>query len=269
LPPDNFVVFAARRSPAIYAPKVNSNDTLSILTSVGFRDLPINQYVTAIEKVRPDIVIGIADLPNTDVPGKTRLPKMPARTEAWLKLLLDKLDRRNGEDRPAVFASVLPLEMEKQRLYIDFLSENAERLSGIVLPDSAHSISLTPELANLPQLHANAPGPHEILERISEGVDLFNVNFTNLCTDAGIALHFTFRHSAHRNAEGASNEKAPLGTDMWNPSFSTNLSPLQAGGTCYACRKHHKAYIQHCLAAKEMTAWVLLQMSVFPSPLSA
>jgi len=32
------------------------------------------------------------------------------------------------------------------------------------------------------------------------------------------------------------------------------------GCKCYACRKHHRAYVQHLLTAKEMTAWVLLQI---------
>ena len=47
---------------------------------------------------------------------------------------------------------------------------------------------------------------------------------------------------------------------MWLEDHATSLDPLVEGCACYACTNHHKAYVQHLLNAKEMLAWVLLQI---------
>ncbi|KAK6347125.1 hypothetical protein TWF696_007204 [Orbilia brochopaga] len=269
LPADNFLILAPRRSPAIVCPKPNSDANISILTSVGFRDLPVKDYVSAAVKLRPDIVISVADIPNMEKPGKTRVPKIPVRTERWLDELIGRTNAGTSskeagtdaaaEHRPAVFAPALSLEHVKQRLYIDYLVDNVDKLCGLVFTEADHLLDLPDELQQLAKYHTDVTsGPHEILELIDRGVDMFNANFTGLATDAGIALHFTFGDGS--NEGGVPLEPTDLATDMWNEKFATDLSPLEDGCVCYACRKHHKAYIQHCLAAKEMTAWVLLQI---------
>ncbi|KAF3926735.1 hypothetical protein ABW21_db0205817 [Orbilia brochopaga] len=267
LPAENFLILAPRRSPAITCPKPNSDANVSILTSVGFRDLPVKDYVSAAVKLQPDIVISVADIPNTEKPGKSRVPKIPVRTERWLGELLGRINpgvvskEADGvaDHRPAVFAPALALEHAKQRLYIDYLVDNVDKLCGLVFTESDHLADLPDELQQLAKLHTDVTsGPHEILDLIDRGIDMFNANFTGLATDAGIALHFTL--GSENSDGGGPLEQMDLATDMWNDRFATDLSPLEEGCECYTCRKHHKAYIQHCLAAKEMTAWVLLQI---------
>ena len=46
---------------------------------------------------------------------------------------------------------------------------------------------------------------------------------------------------------------------MWHTEHATSVSPLTPTCTCYACTKHHRAYIQHLLSAKEMLGWALIQ----------
>ncbi|KAF3927185.1 hypothetical protein ABW20_dc0103664 [Dactylellina cionopaga] len=281
LPTGNFLLLSPRRSPALTCPKSNSDANVSILTSVGFRDLPIKDYVSAVVKLQPDIVLGIADSPNSEKPGKSRIPKIPVRTEKWLEELLGKVfagvtegDRKEDDKEkekkhiPAVFAAVLPLEIEKQRLYVTYLQENVDRLTGLVFNASAaESLARLPEeLQDLARLQSDAAtGPHEVLEMIDRGVDIFNIGFTGLATDAGIALHFKFGTSGSVEEEGEDDGGVPLhqldlATNMWDEKFATDLGPLEEGCECYACTRHHKAYIRHCLEAKEMTAWVLLQI---------
>ncbi|KAK6523826.1 hypothetical protein TWF281_001794 [Arthrobotrys megalospora] len=264
LPKSTFLVLSPRRSPAITCPKANSDANLSILTSVGFRDLPIKDYVSAIVRLEPDIVLGIADIANTVSPGKNRVQKMAMRTEKWLDELLGRVyecedGSKDGEKKtvPAVFAPILPLEKERQRFYLSHLVENVEKLSGLVFT-SADFVDVVPEeLGGLPKLQSDVMGgPHQVLEMVGRGSDLFNVGFVGATTDAGIALHFTF--SADEVGDGE--EKLELATDMWDAKFATDLSPLDEGCECYTCKVHHKAYIRHCLEAKEMTAWVLLQI---------
>jgi queuine tRNA-ribosyltransferase len=47
---------------------------------------------------------------------------------------------------------------------------------------------------------------------------------------------------------------------MWHEDHAISVTPLSEGCTCYACTKHHRAYLQHLLAAKEMLGWVLIQL---------
>ncbi|EPS37689.1 hypothetical protein H072_8577 [Dactylellina haptotyla CBS 200.50] len=307
LPADTFLLLAPRRSPAISCPKPNSDANLSILTSVGFRDLPIKDYVSAVVKLQPDIVLGIADVPNTDKPvGKNRVRKVAERTEKWLDELLGRIDTASlsfnssifssfdttaaeggegkggevvvegGETKkqkkegykPAVFAAVLPVDKEKQRIYINYLADNVEKLAGVVFtsPESAGEMigELPEELEGLARLQADvSQGPHEVLEMVDLGIDIFNLSFAGLATDAGIALHFTFgTPEGEKDGEegGVLLDQLDLATDMWDEKFATDLGPLEDGCMCYACTKHHKAFVRHCLSAKEMTAWVLLQI---------
>ncbi|KAF3912823.1 hypothetical protein AA313_de0202173 [Arthrobotrys entomopaga] len=295
LPPQTFLLLSPRKSPAIHCPKPNSDSQISILTSVGFRDLPIKDYVSAVVKLHPDIVLGVADTPNAEkTVGKNRLGKIATRTEKWLDELLGRIDssynnnnnnnNKNNNDndtggiveggfKPAVFAPLLPLEKERQRLYLSYLVDNTPKLTGLVFP-TAESLSVLPEeLNHLARLQSDVSiGPHEVLEMVDMGVDIFNVSFASLATDAGIALHFKFGddNNANNTKDGGEEEEEEeggvlleqldLATDMWNERFATDLSPLEEGCGCYACQKHHRAFIRHCLSAKEMTAWVLLQV---------
>ncbi|KAK6514024.1 hypothetical protein TWF506_008451 [Arthrobotrys conoides] len=269
LPASTFLLLSPRRSPNITCPKANSDINLSILTSVGFRDLPIKDYVSAVIRLEPDIVLGVSDIANTVSPGKNRVQKMANRTEKWLDELLGKV-YAGGEDStdgkgdtpkklPAVFAPILPLEKERQRFYLNHLVENIEKLSGLVFT-TIESVDVVPEeLAGLPKLQSDVVGgPHQVLEMVGRGVDLFNVGFVGIMTDAGIALHFKF--SADDEVVKTDGDKLELATDMWDARFATDVSPLEDGCDCYTCKTHHRAYIRHCLEAKEMTAWVLLQI---------
>ncbi|KAK6352555.1 hypothetical protein TWF730_009379 [Orbilia blumenaviensis] len=263
LPSSTFLLLSPRRSPGITCPKANSDANLSILTSVGFRDLPIKDYVSAVVRLEPDIVLGIADIANTVSPGKNRVQKMVNRTEMWLDELLKMVypvaaagEKEGDKSIPAVFAPILPLEKDRQRFYLSHLVDNVEKLAGLVFTGAEFVDVVPEELAGLPKLQSDVMGgPHQVLEMVGRGVDLFNIGFVGVMTDAGIALHFNFTAN-----EVGDEDKLELATDMWDAKFATDLSPLEEGCECYTCKKHHKAYIRHCLEAKEMTAWVLLQL---------
>lgn len=215
---------------------------------MGFRTLEINDYIRAIKHLRPDAVLAVPDIPSR-APGKNRFPKMVDRTELWLETLL----REVGVSTP-VFAAVLPLERDQQRVYINGLEEKAEELKGIAFYDSSVATDMPEGLKELVRLAVDDPkNPHSVLAAVGRGIDVFNLGFLNEVTDAGIALEFEFPGVA-------GGEQKPMGWDLWETKYATDVSPLVEGCECYTCRKHHKAYIQHLLNAKEMTAWVLLQM---------
>lgn len=260
---DAFLIMGARRTPPIAAPAANTNGAISILTSVGFRHLASSDYVAAAQKLRPDIVVGLGDIvyKQQAKPSNKRVAKMADRTEAWTK---DIVDGKSGLDkttrdgpRYSVFAPVLPISSELQSSYLDELADELhDQLSGVAIYDPSSLADLPQALTPLPRLSFSEPSsPRQLLHELFLGTDLFTIPFINAATDAGIAFDFTFPPS---NASGGA--KRPLGVDMWPSTHATDLSPLSSGCECYTCKRHHRAYLQHLLAAKEMLGWTLLQV---------
>ena len=231
---------------------------MSIVTSLGFGTLESVDYVEAVQKLRPDIVLGMSDVVEHK-PGIKRINKMGDRTEAWLKDLVEGvLDRDDGTPGSAIFAPILPIEEEQQLYYLQTLQEDYyHKISGLVLHNARSIASIPASLRHLPRVcTADLGSPHRLLEAISYGIDLFMLPFVGQATDAGIALDFSFPAP---DLTGAS-KSLPLGIDMWSTSHAMDTAPLRKGCCCYTCSNHHRAYLQHLLSAKEMLGWVLLQL---------
>jgi len=227
-----------------------------MLTSVGFRELEVNDFISSLSHLQPDAVIGMVDIP-AEKAGKNRIPKMIDRTELWLETLLRITE---GSGTP-VFAPILPVEIEQQRLYVQSIAEDmSTRLAGLAFYDSDLIPDMPSELESLPRLALDDPAtPHSLLQAVARGVDVFTLVFPTEATDAGISLEFEF---PGKTEVGEGGQRKPLANDMWATSevMKVDTRPLVEGCNCYACRRHHRAYVCHLLAAKEMTAWVLLQL---------
>lgn len=252
-----------RRFPAIVCPPNNTETSIAISTSVGFRQLEAHRYIEAIQKLKPDVAIGLADMVLWRPPGLKRRGKMVDRTHAYTRDALEHLYGESVADesrsKTKYFAPVLPLDNTQQTLYLDDLEgEFRDRMAGLALYESA-SLGYIPEsLGNLPRLLLSEPSsPHDVLREISLGADLLTVPFLQGCSDAGIALDFAFPVPPAVQAHG---KPRPLGLDLWSSEHAKDVSPLIEGCECYACRNHHRAYLNHLLRAKEMAAWALLQM---------
>ncbi|KAL7267426.1 hypothetical protein RUND412_009989 [Rhizina undulata] len=253
LPNTSLLLLSARRNPPIPTAATNTDDSIAILTSVGFRTLNLNLLLSHLPQLKPDVIISPPDIPS-QAPGKGRVPKMLYRTEKWLSSILPRASEAGCE----VFASVLPLDIELQRLYLSYLSDSATSLAGLALYDSSLAPLLPEELSGLIRLSMDEPGtPLKVLEEVERGVDLFSFSFPGEYTDAGIASTFKFP-GGHVGEE--KKEKKVLGINLWGEEYATDLGPLQDGCECYACRRHHRAFIRHLLNAREMTAWILLQI---------
>ena len=252
-----------RRIPPVVCPASNTHTAISTCTSVGFRMLESEDYVKAVQKLRPDIALGLADVVYGPKPGIKRVEKMGDRTLAWLKELADGLNDEEVEKaRTALFAPILPIEKELQSHYLEQLQEDElqKNVNGLVLHDPSSISVIPPPMRPLPRLSLTSPAnPHTLLSEISLGIDIFTLPFISAATDAGIALDFSFP-APKSPSDNNHSPPLPLGINMWSPSHSTSLSPLHENCTCYTCSNHHRAYIQHLLSAKEMLGWVLLQI---------
>lgn len=261
LPLETLLVLGARRNPPIPSPHANSNTQVGLLTSVGFTSVTSEFYAATTTKLQPDIVVGLADIPfGQDSVSLKRKDKMSDRTETWLRDLVVKKGTLEGKEKGwAIFAPILPIERDLQSWYLEHLIDDMlDKISGVAIYDAYLLDDLPDQLHHLPRLSFHAPAsPHELLRHISLGMDVFTVPFVNDATDAGIVLDFTFPPPA--NATDGSIRRS-LGIDMWSGDHALSVTPLSEGCTCYACTKHHRAFLQHLLAAKEMLGWVLIQI---------
>lgn len=221
--------------------------------------LECTDYAEATQKLRPDIVVSMGDVPFRHKPGVKRKDLMGDRTLAWLEELISVTgNQENGTPRTALFAPVLPIDAEQQTYYLDALQDDLrDNVSGLALYDLASVDAIPESLRGLPRLSlGDASNPHRLLDAIALGIDVFTVPFITDATDAGIALNFTF--PAHSDAKWE--RRMPLGIDMWSSAFADDTSPPMTDCQCYACANHHRAFIHHLLNAKEMLGWVLLQL---------
>lgn len=261
MPEDLIVIFGARNILPVTATSSNTDQAISICTSVGFRWLSTTEYLHAVEKLRPDIVIGLTDVTNTNPPSRKRLEKAVSRTIRWtIQLFADAPCLNGSDDTPKVciFAPVLPLSYDKQYEQFEVLRENlGTALAGLALSEGKTIGILPSEFLPLPRLLSSTyADPSELLQEIEIGADIITIPFIGKATDAGVALTFTFP----AEASNSSQNRLATGIDLWQEQYATQISPIQDGCRCYTCQRHHKAYIHHLLSAKEMLAWVLLQI---------
>ena len=247
-----------RRVTPILNSTPNASTAITICSSVGFRSLEISTYIEAIVKLKPDVVVAAVDIGfDTAPPGRRKQEKMAERSTAWLRGLQAGLraSALEGNLSSAIWVPILPVDALAQATYLEQLETDQSDLDGLVLYDDSSALIIPNSLqSKLCVSLAQPKTPHDVLKSISFGVDLLALPFINKTSDVGIAFAFKFP------AYNAEQKRLSLGYDLWSSSYATDLSPLQDDCTCYTCNNHHRAYIQHLLSAKEMLAWVLLQI---------
>ena len=221
--------------------------------------LEYDEYSEAILRLRPDIVVGMADVLFGHTPGVKRKDVMGDRTLAWVKRLInDMKDDEEGIPSTVLFAPILPIEAEQQSYYVETIENDLkESVAGLALYDIASVDAIPKGLRQLPRLFlGEAKSPHNLLAAVALGIDLFTIPFITEATDAGIALDFSLP-PAEINDD---NTPLGLGIDMWSTDHAIDMLPIRMECECYTCKNHSRAFIQHLLNAKEMLAWVLLQI---------
>lgn len=228
---------------------------------MGFRTLKADDYAEAAERLKPDVVVGLGDVPHGRALGAKRVEKGTDRMIEWMQ---SHVTRRKGQKEGSgrLFAPLLPVSCANQQFYVDCLTEELrDDVSGLAFYNTESMADLPESLRHLPRLAFLEPStPHQILRQVALGCDILTVPFIGAATDAGIALAFTFPAPETTTPDHEPESPLPLGVDMWLPEHAADLSPLSPGCECYTCTTHHRAYLQHLLVAKEMLGWILLQI---------
>ncbi|KIW99266.1 uncharacterized protein Z519_00929 [Cladophialophora bantiana CBS 173.52] len=255
LPDRHLSIFGLRRVPNIPCPAHNTDSSVAISTSVGFRSLEVEQYHEAVRTLKADISTSLPDLINTKVASVKRIEKSADRTHAWLR---DFVEDKGEDTGLPFFASIPPHETELLSLYLsDLKDEYNSHISGLCVYSPSTVTGLPGALRDIPTVCLTDPSsPQAVLAAIHAGVDLLTVPFVTQSSEHGIAFSFTFPGCTKTPNQ-------PLGFDLWSTTHATDLSTLSPNCTCYTCTRHHRAYVHHLLQANEMLAWTLLQIHNF------
>lgn len=115
-----------------------------------------------------------------------------------------------------------------------------------------------------PRLYQGSCSPKMVLDLVEIGIDIFESSYVFHETEAGHGLTFTNtltpKVSPDADCDASSTDKGVAFIDLKDPQFKEDFSPIHKSCSCYTCRKHTRAYINHLLATKEMLGPVLLMI---------
>ena len=259
-PENHVLILGARRSPPVPSPGASTDSHMSIMTAFGFTKLQDKAFRDLTTSLNPDIIVGLGDIPYGYYKvSYKKIDKITNRTAKWMQAHVDErvlANKEQGAGPPLLYAPLLPISAESQRYYVDHLEDMAQDIQGLAIYNTITLGDLPGQLKHLPRLGLTEPNnPRAVLQDISQGIDVLTLPFLSAITDAGVALDFRFPVSGP-----VPEEPLPLGVDMWDTKHATDVSALRKDCPCYACTNHHRAFLQHLLSAKEMLAWVLLQI---------
>ncbi|KAI5309141.1 hypothetical protein KEM55_003960 [Ascosphaera atra] len=162
VPEEMLLVMGPRRAPPVACPTPSSATAVTVMTSDGYRQLTTGQYLEAVRRLRPDVVVGLADLVLDRVPGVKRRERMVDRTHGWtveaVQRLFGEMEEGQGRLESLYFAPLLPLSGEQQWLYTRELEQDMrEHVAGFAVYDPASLAAVPESLSGLARLSLSNP----------------------------------------------------------------------------------------------------------------
>jgi queuine tRNA-ribosyltransferase len=180
-----------------------------------------------------------------------------ARTERWLKRCQAEMKRLNSLD-DTVNKQQMLFGINQGAIFDDIRIDNAKRIAewgldgyavgGLAVGESHEEMYHVLE-QTVPYLPKDKPTylmgvgtPANILEGVERGIDFFDCVYPSR----------NGRHGHVYTNKGKIN--------LFNKQFEKDMSPIEEGCGCPACRTYSRAYIRHLLKAKEMLGMRLCVM---------
>lgn len=275
VPEQGFVV-ATPRDPCGYeyigAVRNATDETASIVTVAGARQVSPTEYVAVARGLDADLVVSLAD----EVPAnskKSRIITSCKRTVEWLKRTMD--ERGSMGVLGNVQGGML---VDSRGVCTDNIVALIDRLEGICIGGLGTGESVQERfdiiklvLDKIPRekvrMVSSISSPAQILEAVALGIDLFDTSYVADATKSGYALYFSiyssnsfFKSSHHIDVEESSKNGSD-GTKMnlWADWYAEDKRAILSKCGCDTCRNHTRSYIHHLLVTHEMTAQVLLE----------
>lgn len=239
----------------------------SFETPSGRRLVKPSEYVEMISSLRPNLWASLAD----EVPAwvsEKRNKSSVDRTIRWLDDCL-YFDKAGGA---AILGSVVggsSIE-ERKRCATAVASRNVSGfwIGGFGLGENMEE---RPALLNvvtdrLPEEKLRYVSglalPEEVLQGVAAGIDLFDSTYIYHLTIGGFALIFPLDII---ESDIVNSQPSDTGSDCTKINlraivYRKDTSPILLNCTCFTCKNHTRAYINHLLNVHEMLAQILLEI---------
>ncbi|KAK4796032.1 hypothetical protein SAY86_028358 [Trapa natans] len=234
----------------------------SFETPCGRRLIKPVEYMEIISSMKPSIWVTLADEVPAWVSDKRNASSVD-RTVKWLDECIAL--RQVGE----VFGAVVGGSNEQLRQHcakeVAIRDVSGYWIGGFGLGESMDE---RPTLLNdnlpkeKPRLTSGLDLPEEVLQGVATGIDLFDSKYIHHITVGGFALTFPLdgiesKISTFQPGDiGSEQVKINLRATV----YRKDTTPLVDGCSCYTCKNHTKAYINHLLNVHEMLAQTLLEL---------
>lgn len=264
----NCVFVASARDSIESLPESTAANKLgaSFETPGGRRLVKPSCYMDVISSLKPDIWASLAD----EVPSWVSEKRNRASVDRTLRWLDDciALDKTGGNN---IFGSIVggTSVEERKRCATEVAKRNVRGfyIGGFGLGESTEE---RPGLLNTvmdclpedkPRHISGLPLPEEILQGVAAGIDLFDSAYIYHVTVGGLALVFPFDILERESFDvQLHNYGDATKINLRAIIYRKDASPLVDNCSCYTCRNHTRAYINHLLNVHEMLAQILLEI---------
>ena len=264
----------------------HSNKNISLWDAAGNRvAVDFAFYQKALNSLKPDAYVSLCDGETPKNCTHKRISKACTRT---LRFLDEHIQHKNdgfifgavegGFDieqrkRSAKQVSERPVDgfcldgfnlTTSEAVLLNYDKDLKELINDCVLPN-------LPE--EKPKLYLGVCSPRLLLKLINAGVDMFDSSYATFMTDQGKALIFqNTLHNLKENSSDIVNENLVTDNDLEvepenldtidlnDMKYKNDFRPISNKCSCYTCRKHTRAYINHLLMTKELLAPILLTL---------
>jgi queuine tRNA-ribosyltransferase subunit QTRTD1 len=299
------LMYMSVRDPLIDSMGTSNENGVSVVAQQGSVRVSPAQYGALAVALSPDIVASISDEVNSTV-ASNRARKASQRSVLWSDEMQRAMTAASAatpsSKRPLYFATVQGgADLEQRRISCQEYARRAAqgdaatngphaasaaaaaaRIDGFVISGLgsgedvakrdeivSHVVGALPStkprvLSSSSCLHGS---PVEVLRAVAQGVDLFEVEYPHQLTLLGQASVFAIDETDVPE-QGHQPDLPVTKLHLRDARYAHDKGPILRGCTCFTCKNHTRAYLHHLLNVHEMTAQILLDLSVFPNSTS-
>lgn len=244
--------------------------SVPIFKKSGKLNITSQRYMNLIEAFKPDFFTILADGDTNENSSKKRVTKSVERSQEFFEecLLVRNSSKSlqeifmianveggyNELDRKKAVEYLKEHEAVIDGYFIDGLHQNGPEATSLQISSLCQMVGYTVDL--LPKekmkLMLGAYLPHNTLELIRLGIDVFDTAFPSIVTACNRALTFNF------NFDNCVQNRPEI--DLRDELFKDDFTPIVEDCKCYTCAKHSKAYINHLLCTNELLGPALLSI---------
>mmetsp|Transcript_30163 Transcript_30163/g.85171 ORF Transcript_30163/g.85171 Transcript_30163/m.85171 type:complete len:393 (+) Transcript_30163:100-1278(+) len=268
---DGFVTLACNRdctSSEYCLTGRRNNDSVSVSIHSGGTKVTPARYMEVIEALQPSAYITLPDdLPRPVANNRARVSV--ERSQKWAEECMAMQKSLGLGTSQAFFPIMGGTHLEERIRSSEGASKSAANgfaICGMGCGETdAERVDLLEAITKRlpegkPRFVSGLGPPHQILEAVEAGVDLFDCWYIETLCNHGLALSFPLQSKGAASARAAALGQDSMKMSLYNVGYRTDKLPLVPGCTCAACRSHTRAYIHHLLSTHEMLGLVLLEV---------